>query len=363
VNAGTVTFTVLNGGNPVGTATTSGPVSNGTASVSYTLPGGTDSSTYTIQAVYNASTDFTGSSDSSHTLTINGGSTVTTASSAAATFSASNRPVTLNASVTSTAGTVNGGTVTFSVFQGATQIGAFTSPASVSNGAASATYTLPGGTSAGTYTIVASYAGVGSFTSSGDSTHTLTVSQAAQAITFGAIPQQTVGVPLTLTATASSGLAVSYASTTTSVCTVSSSTATFLQPGNCSITASQPGNTNYSAATSVTQSFNVVPVNVTSSVSVSGGGLVYNRITHTGTETITITNTSGATLNGPLELLLVISNPSVTASNATGTYLGSPFWTSAGSLAPGASATITVQFSYALGATFTLTPGVYSGGI
>jgi hypothetical protein len=108
----------------------------------------------------------------------------------------------------------------------------------------------------------------------------------------------------------------------------------------------------------------VVPLNVTSSVSVTGtSGLVYNRVTHIGTESITITNTSGATINGPLQLLLAISNSAVTASNASGTYLGNPYWTSASSLAPGASVTITVQFSYALGTTFTTTPSVYSGGI
>ena len=70
VNAGTVTFTVLNNGTPVGTATTSGTVTNGKASVNYTLPAGTAPGTYTIQAVYNGSTDFTGSGDSTHTLTV-----------------------------------------------------------------------------------------------------------------------------------------------------------------------------------------------------------------------------------------------------------------------------------------------------
>jgi hypothetical protein len=82
-------------------------------------------------------------------------------------------------------------------------------------------------------------------------------SQSAQTITFGAIAAQTVGTPLTLTATASSGLAVSYASSTTSVCTVSGSAATFLAAGTCTITASQAGNASYAAAASVSQSFTV----------------------------------------------------------------------------------------------------------
>jgi len=80
----------------------------------------------------------------------------------------------------------------------------------------------------------------------------------AQTITFGAITVQYVGTPLSLTSSTSSGLAVSYASSTPAVCTVSGGTATFLAAGTCSITASQPGNNTYSAATSVTQSFTVL---------------------------------------------------------------------------------------------------------
>jgi alpha-L-arabinofuranosidase len=82
-------------------------------------------------------------------------------------------------------------------------------------------------------------------------------SQTAQTITFGTVAAQTVGTPLTLSATASSGLAVSYASSTTSICTVSGSTATFLAAGTCTITASQAGNASYAAATPVAQSFTV----------------------------------------------------------------------------------------------------------
>jgi hypothetical protein len=79
-----------------------------------------------------------------------------------------------------------------------------------------------------------------------------------QSIAFGSIATQTVGVPLTLTATASSGLAVSFASTTPGVCGVTGNTATFLTYGSCSVTAAQPGNGAYSAANPVTQTFVVM---------------------------------------------------------------------------------------------------------
>jgi hypothetical protein len=109
---------------------------------------------------------------------------------------------------------------------------------------------------AGTCTVTASQAGNSNYAAATPVSQNITVLQ-AQTITFGAIAAQTVGTPLTLSATATSGLTVSFASTTTGVCTVSGSAVTFVAPGTCSITASQAGNTTYSAATPVTQSFTV----------------------------------------------------------------------------------------------------------
>jgi hypothetical protein len=103
--------------------------------------------------------------------------------------------------------------------------------------------------------------------------------------------------------------------------------------------------------------------NVTGSVSFKASGLIYNRITKTGSETITVTNTSGAAIAGPLELVLAINNASVSATNANGAFQGNPYWTSAASLAPGASVTFSVTFSYPVGTTFTTTPYLYSGGL
>ena len=82
--------------------------------------------------------------------------------------------------------------------------------------------------------------------------------QQSQTITFGAISNMVLGsAPFTLSATASSGLAVSFASTTTSVCTVSGTTATLVAVGTCTIQATQVGNAAYAAATPVSQSFQV----------------------------------------------------------------------------------------------------------
>ena len=99
----------------------------------------------------------------------------------------------------------------------------------------------------------------------------------SQTISFPNPGTQTVGTPLTLSATASSGLAVSFTSKTTSICTVSGMKATFIASGTCSVQATQAGNTYYTAATPVTQSFvvngqiNTVAGNGTPGYSGDGG--------------------------------------------------------------------------------------------
>ncbi len=83
---------------------------------------------------------------------------------------------------------------------------------------------------------------------------------ATQTITFGALSNKAYGsAPFTVSATASSGLAVSFNSQTTSVCTVSGATVTLVAVGVCTIQATQAGNANYAAATPVNQSFQVTP--------------------------------------------------------------------------------------------------------
>jgi sugar lactone lactonase YvrE len=78
----------------------------------------------------------------------------------------------------------------------------------------------------------------------------------AQAITFAALATVTLpAVPFTLTASANSGLPVSFISNTKSICTVSGSTLTAIEAGTCSITAGQTGNATYAAATPVTRTF------------------------------------------------------------------------------------------------------------
>lgn len=93
---------------------------------------------------------------------------------------------------------------------------------------------------------------------------TVNPAQASQTITFGALPGHTYGdMPFTIGATATSGLAVTFASTTGGVCTVSGTTVTVAAAGSCSITASQAGNASYTAAPDVPQTFAVSKATLT----------------------------------------------------------------------------------------------------
>ncbi len=115
----------------------------------------------------------------------------------------------------------------------------------------------------GTCTIRARQTGDANYLAAANVNQSFTVtsgSLTSQTITFNTLPDKVEGsAPFTVSATASSGLTVSFASTTTSVCTVSGSTVTLLIPGTCSITASQAGNGTYAAATPVSRSFSVTP--------------------------------------------------------------------------------------------------------
>jgi hypothetical protein len=86
----------------------------------------------------------------------------------------------------------------------------------------------------------------------------------SQTIMLGVLNRVTLGVaPFALSATASSGLMVTFASATPSVCTVSGNIVTIIAVGTCSITATQAGNATYAAAVPVTQSFTINPASQT----------------------------------------------------------------------------------------------------
>ncbi len=118
--------------------------------------------------------------------------------------------------------------------------------------------TMVGLVSVGTCTIRAKQPGGGVYAAAPDVTRSFSILQAAQTITFNPLSGVTMGVPpFGVTATATSGLAVSFVASPVGVCTVSASTVTVTGVGTCTVTASQAGNGNYSAAAAVSRSFAV----------------------------------------------------------------------------------------------------------
>ncbi len=112
--------------------------------------------------------------------------------------------------------------------------------------------------SGGTCTVQATQSGNANYSAATPVSQSFTVTAASQSITFNGLSNQVYGTaPFTVSATATSGLAVGFNSSTLSVCTVSGNTVTLLALGACTIQATQSGNANYSAATPVSQGFAV----------------------------------------------------------------------------------------------------------
>ncbi len=122
--------------------------------------------------------------------------------------------------------------------------------------------------------------GIGA-TSSGDFTFTTSSGKASQTITFGALATRTLAQsPLTVSATASSGLTVAFTTTTPTICTsggTNGATITLLAVGTCTVKADQAGNGSFDPAPSVSRSFAVTSsasgaISVDKTVFVDGHG-------------------------------------------------------------------------------------------
>ncbi|HET9060395.1 MAG TPA: cadherin-like domain-containing protein, partial [Acidimicrobiales bacterium] len=127
-------------------------------------------------------------------------------------------------------------------------------PSTCSIDAAAGTLT---GTSAGTCSVLETQAGNSYWAAAAPVTQTVQVLGTAQTVTFPVPAGIYTGATTLLTASASSGLPVTYTSTSPSVCTVQNATVTGVSAGTCDITASQAGGTVYNPA-SATASFSIL---------------------------------------------------------------------------------------------------------
>ena len=134
--------------------------------------------------------------------------------------------------------------------------------------------------------------------------------------------------------------------------------ATYAAPGLSigahTVTAAYSGDANNAGSTSgtLTQTVSAVAVDVSASVTVTQGS--YGRVPRTTTivQKVTLTNTSTATITGPLSLVLDGLTTGVTLAGATGTTTsasggaaGSPYLNIVGDLAPGASVSVSVRYA------------------
>lgn len=181
-----------------------------------------------------------------------------------------------------------------------------------------------------------------------------------QTITFPNPGAQNFGTApdLSSTASATSALAVSFTSSTTGVCTITSGgTLTFVTAGSCTIDAVQAGNTAWNAATTVTQTFTVnaivpdAPTIGTATVGDTEATVTFTAPASTGGAAIiasgyTVTaNPGGATGTGSSSPITVtgLTNGvaytfTVTATNSAGTGAAS---VASNSIIPASPQTIT----------------------
>ena len=200
-------------------------------------------------------------------------------------------------------------------------------------------------TNAGSYAVVAT---IISTNYTGNASNLLVVAKASQTITFGALAAKTYGeAAFSLSATASSGLAVGYVSDNPQVATVSGSTVTIVGAGIASITATQVGDDNHLAAANVSQALSVgaaaatvtianlsqtyngsarpvtvttVPGNLPVAVTYNGSGLVpTNAGIYAVVAGLTSTNYAGSASN---TLVIAKATPTVTATGGTFVYDG-----------------------------------------
>ncbi|MGA2422310.1 MAG: hypothetical protein ABSG69_19710, partial [Candidatus Acidiferrum sp.] len=107
--------------------------------------------------------------------------------------------------------------------------------------------------------------------------------------------------------------------------------------------------------------------NVSGSISIARSGYLYNFGIKRFYQTVTLTNTSSASITGPIALVLDALNSTSTLFNASGATtcaapLGSPYIIATpSSLAPGASVSVSLQFTDPTKAVTTYTTRVLAG--
>jgi hypothetical protein len=268
----TINFTI--NGTAVGSATTNGG-GNVSVTVNFSSFPAIGAEAHNVTATFAGETNLATSSDTkSFTVT-----------QAAATVALSNLAQTYDGSPKSATVTTTPAGLTTSV----TYTGSATAP-----------------TNGGSYAVVAT---ITDPNYSGSASGTLVIAKATQTITFAPLGNKTFGdAPFIVSATSTSGLAVSFAVGASDKCTIAGSTVTLTGAGSCTVTASQAGDGNYNAAAPVPQSFTISAAAAT--VTLNGLNQTYD-----GTPRVVTATTS------PTGLTVAITyDASATAPTNAGSY-------------------------------------------
>ena len=213
----------------------------------------------------------------------------------------------------------------------------------------------------GTCNITIKQAGNVNYNAAPDVVVPFTVTKISQSITFNTLANKTVADgSFVLTATASSGLAVSYTSSNPSVATIVGNTVTIVGIGTANITASQAGNGTYKAATNQAQALQVTIASQTLSFTLPTtitkltGSLVLNGTASSGLAVTYISsNTAVATVSGSTLTFVGVGSTTITASQA-----GNSNYSAATSVAKPLEVTIVSQtISFTLPSTITKLTG------
>jgi len=259
--SGSVGYTITPSAGGSAVASGSATISSGAATVpvASTLAAGL----YNIALTYAGDSNYAAATGITFTLQVGQiAQTITFSPATPVTYGVS--PITLSAT-----GGSSGNPVTFSVIAG---------PGTISG----STLTVTG---AGTIVVAANQAGNTTYSAATQVTASIVVNQAAQTISFSPATPVTYGISsITLSATATSGLGVTY-SVVSGPGTISGSTLTVTGAGTIVIAANQAGNTSYTAATQVTGS--IVVNKAALSVVVNAATSVYGAAFPTFTGTLT----------------------------------------------------------------------------
>jgi hypothetical protein len=180
---------------------------------------------------------------------------------------------------------------------------------------------------------------------------TFTIAKATASVSLGNLSFSYDGTPKSVTvSTSPAGLPVTL--------TYNGSTTPPSAAGTYSV-AAVINDTNYQGGTIGTMTVNG-PIDISSQVKVTVTNCVYSRSTQKYTGSVTVTNTGQTTIVGPFALMVKSLAAGVTLTNASGTYGGLPYITSASqSLAPGQSFSVSLQFSNPSNQPVSFTPVIY----